>query len=144
MKQHPTCTQPTETLRENPRCLYVPEVGPSLNEFYAGMHYAERTKLADDWKWIVQAEVSQQRFTEPNELDFPLRVVVRAHFPDRRYWYDSGNIGATEKLIVDGLRASDVLPDDDPRHVFGTTLETWLHDGGAEDDRFTLLLFRSV
>jgi hypothetical protein len=143
-EDHPTCTRTARELRGETHLLYVPEIGPSSNKFYGRMHHHKRSKLATKWKWIVRSALSKQPFTRPSEGHFPLRVCVRAHFPDRQYWYDSGNIGATEKLIVDGLRDADVLPDDDPRHVFSTTLETWLHDGSAGPDRFTLLFFQSI
>jgi Holliday junction resolvase RusA-like endonuclease len=76
---------------------------PSWNDYYSGMHWANRVKAVNDIQWAVAAAVP-----EGTELcTKPVSITVTVYFDKRPL--DSDNIPA--KLYIDGLKGL-VLMDD--------------------------------
>jgi len=100
--------------------LTIPEIGPSANEFYAGMHPYVRKRIANQWHtlllWIVK-----DLHIKPITV-YPLIADFRIHFGKDRRCYDSDNCAPSAKLVLDGLVRARVLKGDSPRYVASTHL----------------------
>lgn len=100
-----------------------PTVGPSLNEFYAGMHVMKRRKTANFWHAAVDACCRQQgiqEYTGP----YPVHVDVRCYFGPGERRLDVDNLASTAKLIIDGLRHAGKLKGDSPVFISAITLRS--------------------
>lgn len=81
----------------------------SNNKFYAGVHWAERKKIVDNYKKIVYAllcvQTTRRKFTKPCEVEYI--------FEFKNKPLDCSNCaGAMLKMIEDVL-----FPDDSPKVV---------------------------
>lgn len=85
---------------------------PSWNQLYAGMHWTQRKQLVDLIHWQVRAAVGPD--AEP--FSAPVAITVTAY---RTPVLDADNVAA--KLVVDGLKAANVLVDDGPAWVSSVT-----------------------
>lgn len=97
---------------------------PSLNDYYAGEHWAQRKKTRDSWHLMVAGEA-------PNVTvdDYPVSVECEVRFGDGRKQLDAINTAAVCKLVTDGLRACGVLEEDSPKYISDVHLSSVLHDG---------------
>lgn len=99
--------------------LTLPGIGPSLNVFYAGKHWSQRSKYKNQWQTIVRVCVQAQRLipiTDSAELTFEF------YFGKGMKRYDASNCAMAAKLIEDGLVACEIIPDDSPHWVCGIRL----------------------
>lgn len=91
------------------------EAPPSWNRFYAGMHWAERKRLADDIHALI-------RFHMPVGFAALTVPVALCYTAFQKRPLDADNVAS--KLYTDGLVAAGVLLSDDWRHVRSVTTET--------------------
>lgn len=94
--------------------LEIPRRAVSNNQFYSGMHWAARKKVADLWH---KETVVAARAGEIPKLTKPVNIRVYAVFKSKPQ--DADNICA--KLVIDGLKGV-VLVNDDMRYVESVTL----------------------
>ena len=92
-----------------------------LNAYYAGKHYQQRKRDAQElhaltWAALKKARIKKQMVKRPDE--------VRIYWDDQ---LDCDNHAVIGKAIVDALKGY-VLPDDNPRWVRKVSHEFW--DGG--------------
>lgn len=88
---------------------------PSWNKFYAGMHWAERKRIADEAHSLIRCYLpfGWQPITVPVAIRYDA-YQIRPQ--------DADNIAS--KLYTDGLVRVGVLADDDWRHVRSVTTAT--------------------
>lgn len=93
------------------------EPPPSLNT-YLRMHWADRQILHKTWRdEVAAAAINAGR---PHLERAQVRIVLC--YPQRRR-PDPDNMAVAPKLILDGLRAAGVIPDDNIDHVVAVTIE---------------------
>jgi hypothetical protein len=97
--------------------LTIPRALPSWNQFYAGVHWAQRRKLATLWHALVAEQVRLTKKHPP--FTAPVTITVTRSGPRA---IDPDNICA--KLAIDGLVRSRVLWGDDPAYVESVTLRS--------------------
>jgi len=95
--------------------LTIPRALPSWNQFYAGVHWAQRRKLATLWHALVAEQVRGVGKLPP--FSSPVNIIVTRYGSPA---IDPDNICA--KLAIDGLVRARVLWDDGPMYVDGVTL----------------------
>lgn len=88
---------------------------PSWNKFYAGMHWAERQRLADEAHSLIRCYLP----ADWQAITVPVALRYSAHQVRPQ---DADNI--CSKLYTDGLVAAGVLASDDWRHVRSVITET--------------------
>ena len=93
--------------------LYLPDVGPSNNAFYSGLHWSERKKIVDHWHLLVFVWAKKYGLVP---VTGPVNMDVECYFAKRRA-FDSSNCSATAKLVEDGLVAAKILKGDGPKYV---------------------------
>lgn len=96
--------------------ITLPDVcPPSWNRFYAGMHWAERKRIADEAHALIRCYLpfDWQPITVPVSIRYDAYQVRPL---------DADNIPA--KVYTDGLVAAGVLLSDDWRHVRAVTTAT--------------------
>jgi len=94
--------------------LSIAGVGPSLNAYYAGLHWTQRQKVTDSWHDAVATYVMD------HELD-PILIRTRCvfileHGPGQKLM-DSINLAVTCKMMEDGLVSVGILQADTPSWV---------------------------
>lgn len=97
------------------------EVGalpPSLNALYAGMHWAKRNALANEWHGTFLGAFMDARLPKP--LPWPVSMSVTQFFKGQVRDCDNAVVAA--KLCGDALVAHGYLPDDSPEYVAHVTL----------------------
>ena len=94
-----------------PITIFVPWVGPTGNQVWAGIHWAKRKKIADSAAWAVKIACrGVGRILCPVQLEY-------TPFHNGRH-YDVTNYFLTVKVIEDKLvKVAKILPDDTPRWV---------------------------
>lgn len=90
----------------------------SQNATYAGMHWAARKRLADEYHEAVWVAVKERG--KPKGLLFPARMAYTFFLPGKQM--DVSNLGLMIKLLEDGLVQEGVLPDDGPEYVQAITM----------------------
>lgn len=85
----------------------------TANKIYAGVHWAVRKKLVDEYHQAITNLGLVDKF------DLPVRLVVRFYFKNRPL--DVSNCFFMVKCIEDGLVRCGVLVDDTPEHVKSIT-----------------------
>ena len=101
--------------------LLIPEIAPSSNAFYSGLHRFQRSKLANQWHAKVVALCKSQRLGKWSK-GFPVKISVECRFGKSKRVMDCDNLQATAKMAIDGLVHAGVLPDDSPRYVCEVSL----------------------
>lgn len=97
---------------------------PSLNQFYAGRHYAVRAKhKADYWREIEDALESFDKFHVE-------RCAIHVRYNCR---YDVDNAICCSKFLVDYLRNHGYLDDDTPKYF---TEQSTRYDDQVEKNKF--------
>lgn len=93
---------------------------PSMNQFYAGCHWAVRKGIADEWHknfgWAFKASKL------PQELPFPVELWVTLFCKGKVR--DSDNAVTAAKFCGDALVQGKYLPDDSPEYVRAIRLES--------------------
>lgn len=85
---------------------------PSLNAFYAGMHFRKRKALADEWHAAFHWAFVAAKLPRP--LRWPVTLDV-TQFSKRIRDCDNAVISA--KFAGDALVAGGFLPDDTPEYI---------------------------
>lgn len=100
----------------------------SLNQFYAGRHYAVRSKHKKDyWKHIEDALQAFDKF----HLD---RFSISVRFNCR---YDVDNAICCAKFLADYLRTNGYVDDDTPKYF---THQETRYDAGIEKNTFVAII----
>ncbi len=112
-------------------------MGPSMNEFYAGMNWRKRKELADEWHAILYRYI--QDHPQP-AITIPVECVMFCTFRPGRQAQDGINLSPTCKMLEDGLVSLGLIPDD---------VEAWVamhHLAGrnGQADHTTLLYMRKL
>ena len=92
----------------------IPDVGPSANTIYAGMHWRKRKAIADTWHLLVRVWVRKYGI---HPVDGLVDIQIECWFGPGRKAFDSSNCSFTLKLIEDGLVAAKILKGDGPQYV---------------------------
>lgn len=103
--------------------LLIPEIAPSSNAFYSGLHPAKRAKIAKKWHAQVCACCKKQELGKWRGA-YPVHIHVECRFGKSKRAYDCDNLQATAKMSIDGLVHAGVLPDDSPRYVRTVSLSS--------------------
>lgn len=77
----------------------------STNAIYAGMHWAKRKALADEYHMAL-IEYRGKKITIPTTLNFT--------FTFKSKWLDCTNCGFMAKLLEDSLVINKIIPNDTP------------------------------
>jgi len=93
-------------------------LAPSLNAFYAGMHWSKRKRIVDEWHTIFWASMVESKLPKP--LKTPITVSV-TQFCKRLRDVDNAVISA--KFCLDTLKEHGYIPDDSPQYVERVILE---------------------
>lgn len=110
--------------------IRIDEIGPSLNNWYAGSHWAQRKKVKDRWRLLVREAVAGCEAVD--EEDYPVSIEVTCRFGKGRRGYDADNLGATSKLVIDGLIKAGIIEDDTRNFVESVTYRPIKHKGKDE------------
>jgi len=86
----------------------------SLNQIYAGMHWRQRSELAELY------HMSLLEYRNQSVKKYPVSITYIFTF--RRNALDSSNCAFMAKMIEDALVQMGVLVDDTPKYVESTTL----------------------
>ena len=101
--------------------LYVPYMGPSLNQIYAGIHWVKRKEQAEQGHDAC-SHIQIEPFTKPVSLIF-IPVVGKG---DRAR--DCSNYAYAVKIVEDGLVKVGILKDDNTNYVKSLTIEEPIYD----------------
>lgn len=101
--------------------FYLPIVGPSLNAWYSGSHWATRKRIAGQWHMMVKLWVKKYGIVPAKGL---VSLEIECSFGPGRKSYDASNCAATAKLIEDGLVKAKILKGDGPQYVASITLRS--------------------
>lgn len=96
------------------------------NEFYSGMHWARRKKIADEWHGLVWAECIEQNIKPIKS--YPVIITYELYVKNKNR--DVDNMVATIKLINDGLRYAGILEKDTIEYLPKIEIEAY---PGEED-----------
>ncbi|WP_423820855.1 hypothetical protein V5738_10985 [Salinisphaera sp. SPP-AMP-43] len=97
--------------------IFIPWLGPTLNQIWAGMHWAKRNKIAHQAHKACLAAPDLAQFTTPVSLVFQPQ-----HGKGRRR-LDCTNYAVTQKAIEDGLVEAGILPGDSFSEVVSVKTE---------------------
>lgn len=96
--------------------LFIPFIGPSTNQMYAGQHWSQRKRHKDQALKAVFEALAEEgkhlvRFVEP------VSIVVSPQLGKGKRSFDVSNYSYTYKLIEDALVKRKILMDDTPEFV---------------------------
>lgn len=101
--------------------IIIPYIGPSMNKIWAGIHYGQRTKIANDAHLICKIAMKNIRpFSMPVHLEFTPTMgkeLGRNGKPRARRLLDCSNYAVSNKLIEDALIVAGIIEDDSPKFV---------------------------
>lgn len=100
--------------------LFVPYLGPSTNQIYAGIHWAKRKKAKDQ---ALAATLEAVRGIGMGPAAGRVDLVFRPRLGKGVRRRDTSNASMTAKLIEDALVKAGVLADDTEDHVRRVILE---------------------
>lgn len=98
------------------------ETGPTLNQFYAGMHFSKRKKMKDRFKLLTREAVALHG-TQP-VVCYPVSIDMRITFGKGKRRYDWENCAVTMKMVQDALCHIGVLHDDNWKYISGGRMWT--------------------
>ena len=114
--------------------IQVNELGPTLNAFYAGMHYSKRSKIKNDWVTMVAGACNAQKIKPVEE--YPVVVACRLIFGPKGKRYDWDNAAATAKVFQDALVKKGILAGDSPKYISGGRI--WCVKGKISATQFVI------
>lgn len=91
----------------------ISEVVPSLNRLLR-MHWTARRRLQDKWRWLVWTEIYARG--GPERCGFTDKVQIRILRRSRKI-LDDDNLHGSAKIVLDAIKNSKVISDDNPLHV---------------------------
>lgn len=109
--------------------LRIPDVGPSANTFYSGMHFSKRIKLVRAWHLLIEYEAKHQGIRKVKH--YPVDIEVECFFGKRRRTLDADNCFPTAKLAIDSLVHCGVLAGDSLRFVSSVKFTPFRSDDGS-------------
>ncbi len=113
----------------------VPSLPPSLNKFYAGMHYRKRKEYADEWHGLFLGAFREAGIPRP--LPYPITLdVTQFSCPER----DCDNSVISAKFALDALVGGGWLPDDSPEYVRCVVLHSARCDTKRKNKTVILIL----
>ena len=92
----------------------IPIIAPTLNKWYAGNHWTQRKKVADEWHLAVLILCRQDNI-KPVE-SYPVCITTKTYFKTNRK-RDTSNCFPANKLAEDALVKAGILKDDTPQYV---------------------------
>lgn len=120
--------------------IIIPYVGPTLNKIWSGLHYRQRTKIADEAHLICKIAMKDIRpFSMPVHLEFTATMgkeLGTDRKPRQRRLLDCSNYAVSNKLLEDALIVAGIIEDDSPKFVH--SVKTCLPQRGP--DSFTTLV----
>ena len=97
--------------------VFVPYLGPSLNEIYGGMHWTKRAKHAKKGHYAAALAMRGiEKIQHPVSLTF--QPILGKGTTSR----DCSNYAYAVKLIEDGIVRAGVIEDDSPKYVTSVTI----------------------
>jgi hypothetical protein len=78
------------------------------------MHWSERRRLSEKWQWLVWTEVYARGGAD--KCAVPGKVQVRI-LRRSRQTLDQDNLAGSAKIVLDAMKISKIIEDDDPAHV---------------------------
>lgn len=97
--------------------IFVPYLGPSLNEIYSGVHYRTRAKSANTAHWITKMAAHDMK-----PITVPVKLTFRPVLGKGTVTRDCSNYAYAAKMIEDGLVKAGILKDDTPVYVRSITI----------------------
>lgn len=117
---------------ELPLVIEIPGKPPSLNDFYSGMHWAQRNKTKDRWHEKVGLYAPDVQVET-----YPVAVECIVFWGEGRR-YDAENVVMASKLVTDGLIMAGVLEDDGPKQIRRVALEARRMEDDGHLTRYTI------
>lgn len=105
------------------REIFVPYIGPSSNQIYAGINRWDRMKHK------AQAMVAMSKLGHIPPIDYPVDIEMTPHIGKGKRVYDTSNYSYTYKLLEDALVHKQVLIDDNLRYVKGMNIRPPVRSG---------------
>jgi len=93
----------------------------SANKIYAGVHWAVRKKIADEYHEAVKEALDKIKMDGGPWIHFEYEVKLKITFYFANRPLDCSNCFFMAKMIEDGLVKSKVLYDDSPQYVSSIT-----------------------
>jgi Holliday junction resolvase RusA-like endonuclease len=118
--------------------IEIPLTAPSLNKWYAGVHWRTRQKTAKQWHETVHILCLENKLKPITE--YPVILETQSYFKDKRK-RDSSNYSTANKLCEDGLVKAGILKDDNGDYVAGNFTYTPIL--GAKENK-TILTVRKA
>ena len=94
--------------------IEIDDILPSLNLWYAGIHWSKRKKLVDLWHTMVKIYVNNNK-VKPVEK-YPVCIISQTFLKSKRS-RDTDNGILANKICCDGLVLVGILKDDTPEYV---------------------------
>lgn len=108
--------------------LFIPFMGPSTNDIYAGKHWRHRKADKDSARLYVANAVQHAGL---GVLQERVSLIFRPQHDKLSSIRDTGNYSYTAKLIEDGLVCAGVLEDDKPQFVADFCIKPAIHQPGG-------------
>ena len=105
--------------------VFVPWLGPTTNESYAGKHWSKRLREQRAGHWQTKLAVMNNNIAAESEV-VDLVFVPQVGKGGRRL--DCTNYSHTAKIIEDGLVKAGVIPGDEPWHVESVLIAAPIRD----------------
>src|SRR3990167_7495606 len=105
---------------------------PSLNQWYAGVHWSKRKAVANEWHGLFRAAFQEANLPKPIKTPITLNVT---QFTKGRL-KDADNVVVAAKLCGDALRLYRYIADDTPEHIPCVILQS----KKGTDDKLVVLL----
>ena len=99
--------------------IEIDGIPPSLNAFYAGMHWGKRKEIMDEWHMLFLAEF---RNVIKQKVNWP--ITVSATLYSKRVPRDCDNVVIAAKAACDALVMGGFIPDDSPEYVSAVILRS--------------------
>lgn len=103
--------------------IFVPYLGPSLNEIYSGVHYRKRAKASNTAHWVTKIAVREMK-----PINVPVTLTFRPVLGKGTVTRDCSNYAYAAKMIEDGLVKAGILKDDTPEYVRSITIAAPVRD----------------
>lgn len=97
----------------------IGELPPSLNKFYAGMHWSKRKAIVDEWH--IRLLEAFRRADLPQHLPTPIMLSVTQFC--KGIVRDSDNGVVSAKLCGDALKEYGYIIDDNPTYIRSVELQ---------------------
>lgn len=107
--------QKTSVASERRQTVRIDASAPSLNKFYAGVHWTERNSIKNTWRTLVKKAVRDDGIKPIEHYPIEVEVILNFGKGDRRYDWENGSMAA--KLVQDSLISEGILTNDSPPYI---------------------------